>query len=59
MPLRAGIVSAALLADPARPLTTGTDDRAVLIHLPAEKPDAIASVIKLILADEPASSPCR
>ncbi|MFO1523240.1 MAG: discoidin domain-containing protein [Kiritimatiellia bacterium] len=57
VPLRAGIVSAALLADPARPLTTGTDDRAVLIHLPAEKPDAIASVIKLILADEPVVAP--
>ena len=57
MPMRALVVSAHLLADPARPLTTGADDRAVLIHLPAKAPDAIASVIKLTLDGEPVVDP--
>jgi alpha-L-fucosidase 2 len=57
VPMRAKVTGAHLLAHPDKPLRHEVKGGAIAIQLPAEKPDAVASVIKLTMDGEPVVAP--
>jgi alpha-L-fucosidase len=57
VPITSRAVSASLLIDPDKPLNISTEDERIVIDLPAEAPDPVASVIILKLDAEPQAMP--
>lgn len=57
VPLRSEVVSAALLVHPDEPLNITTEAERIVIDLPAEAPDPVASVVILKLAEAPVAMP--
>lgn len=57
VPLTSEVVSAALLVNPDEMLSIKAEDERVVIDLPAEAPDPVATVIILKLGEEPVAMP--
>ena len=57
VPLTSKVLSAALLVNPDEPLGMTTEAERIVIELPADAPDEVASVVILKLAEEPVSLP--
>jgi alpha-L-fucosidase len=57
VPMQAKIIGAHLLASPDTPLSCAVMDGAIVLHLPKDMPDALATVIKLNIEGEPVVAP--
>ena len=57
VPLSSKVVSASLLVNPSEALAISTEPNRIIIDLPAEAPDPVASVVILKLGEEPVVMP--
>jgi alpha-L-fucosidase len=57
VPLRSGVKSASLLVTPDKPLKINVESERIVIDLPKQAPDLIASVVVLELNEEPEAVP--
>jgi alpha-L-fucosidase len=57
VPITSKVVSASLLIDPDKPLNISKEPERIVIDLPEEAPDPVATVITLKLGEEPVAIP--